>query len=61
MTRLLSVVEAADRLGVSQQTIRAWIRAGYLVAVKAGRRVLLDERDLEAFIETHKQVRQVTR
>ena len=42
----LTIREVAERLKVSQRTIRRWIDRGYLQAVKLGRTVRIDERAL---------------
>jgi len=49
----LSPDDVAQRLGVNEQTVRAWIRSGKLPASRlAGRRVLrIRESDLEAVLE----------
>jgi excisionase family DNA binding protein len=49
--RLLDVNEAAELLGASPYTIRAWIRKGLLHATKLGRLVRLEQRELAKFIE----------
>lgn len=46
----ISIPAAADRLGVSLYTVRAWIRSRRLPYLKLGRRVLVDPRDLEALL-----------
>jgi excisionase family DNA binding protein len=51
-TNLLSVDEAAARLGVSKYTLRGWLFQRRLPHVKLGRRVLVDPNDLDRFIET---------
>jgi excisionase family DNA binding protein len=49
---LLSVEEATRRLGgVSRWTVYAWMSQGRLRKTKVGRRVMISERDLEAFID----------
>ena len=50
--RLLSIDEAAARLGVSKYTLRGWLFQRRLPHVKLGRRVLVDPNDLDRFIET---------
>lgn len=46
---LLSVAEAATRLSVSQLTVRRWIAAGTLPAVRYGSRIIRVRRaDLDA-------------
>jgi excisionase family DNA binding protein len=48
----LTVAEIAEHLKVNQQTVRNWIEAGTLKAVRIGsRRVRVRESDLEAFID----------
>src|SRR5205809_686526 len=47
-SRLLSVADVAARLGVTQPTIREWIRTGYLRATPvgpAGRKYAISESD----------------
>ena len=56
MTALLSVARAADCLGISSWTVRAYIRNGKLIPVRLGRRVLLEEAELERFIAEAKSV-----
>lgn len=43
---MLTVPEAANRLGKNPETIRRWIRAGRLPAHRVGTQHLVDERDL---------------
>lgn len=50
MKRLHSVIEAGVLLGISQWTVRAYIAVGKLTPVRIGRRVLLEEEELERFI-----------
>ena len=48
---LLSVEEATRRLGgVSRWTVYTWMKQGRLRKTKVGSRVMISERDLEAFI-----------
>jgi len=44
---MLTVPEAARRLGKNPETVRRWIRAGKLPSRKVGTQHLIDERDLE--------------
>lgn len=45
---MITVPEAASRLGRSAETIRRWIRSGRLRATKVGTQHLIDEEDLVA-------------
>jgi excisionase family DNA binding protein len=48
---MLTVPEAARRIGRNPETIRRWIREGKLPARKVGTQHVLDEGDLEAYLE----------
>jgi excisionase family DNA binding protein len=48
-----TVQEVADRLKVSEVTVRHWIRDGELRAIDIGRVWRVADRDLEAFLESH--------
>ncbi len=52
--RLLSLEEAATYLGRTIWGVRELVWKGKLPAVRIDRRVQLDIRDLEKFIEAHK-------
>jgi len=52
--RLYSVAEAAQYLGRSAWSIRRLIWSGELAEVRAGRRVHLDIKDMDEFIEKNK-------
>jgi excisionase family DNA binding protein len=52
--RLYSVAEAAHYLGRSAWSVRRLIWSGELPEVRAGRRVHLDIRDMDEFIEKNK-------
>ncbi len=47
---LLTVPEAAERLRVSRRTVERLIRDGRIRPVRIGRRVLVTEREVGAFI-----------
>lgn len=53
--RLLTVEDVAERLGMTQETVRRWLRKGDLRGVRLAKRLgwRIRERDLEAFIEDH--------
>ena len=50
MKALRSVEETAELLGISIWTVRGYIRSGMLQPVRLGRRVLLEESELERFV-----------
>ena len=54
LKRLYSLPEAAEYLGRSSWSVRRLIWNGDLPQVRAGRRVHVDVRDMEAFIEKNK-------
>ena len=49
--RLLTTAEAAEVLRVRPKTVRAYVRAGRLSAVRFGRSLRIREDDLEAFLQ----------
>jgi len=52
--RFFTIAEVAERLGVSERTVRRWIRRGDLVAHRIGAVVRVAERDLDAFLARHR-------
>jgi excisionase family DNA binding protein len=48
--RLVSVAAAADRLGLSIWTLRAWCYAGKFASCKLGGRLLIPESEIERAI-----------
>jgi len=46
---MLTVPEAARKVGKNPETVRRWIRAGKLRSQKIGTQHLIDEHDLEQF------------
>lgn len=53
--RLLTVEEAAHYLSLSERQIHNLISSGDLRAVRSGRRVMLDIKDLDQWIESNKR------
>lgn len=51
--RLLFVYEVAERLRAPLSTVRYWISQGRLPSTKPGRRRMVREQDLEAFVARH--------
>ena len=50
MESLKSVEKAAEFLGISSFTVRAYLRDGKLKPTRIGRRVLLRQEELERFV-----------
>jgi excisionase family DNA binding protein len=48
---MLTVPEAARRVGRDPETVRRWIRAGKLRSQKVGTQHFIDERDLESLVD----------
>ena len=48
--KLLTPVQIADRLGVSERTVRRWLRQGKLRGIRAGRQWLVSPASLETFL-----------
>jgi excisionase family DNA binding protein len=48
---MLTVPEAARRIGRNPETVRRWIRQGKLAARKVGTQHVIEEADLEAILE----------
>ena len=57
---LITAREVAGRTGLSCWTVYRWARIGLLPSIKLGRRRLFDRRDLESFIDDHRQCGQIT-
>ena len=55
MSPLLSLKEAAHVLGVSFWSVRRFIQQGKLLPVRVGRRVLLEQSIIEAFIASNRK------
>ena len=55
LKRLYSIPEAAQYLGRSPWSVRHLVWSGALPEVRAGRRIHLDIKDMDAFIEMNKQ------
>jgi len=54
--RLFCIKDAAQYLGTTPWAIRSLIWSGKLKHIRLGKRFLIDRRDLDAFIETQKEV-----
>ena len=55
MQKVLTVFEAGEYLKVHPETIRRWAKQNKIPTYRAGRRVLLYEKDVQEFIEPHPQ------
>ena len=51
MNNLLGIEEAATKLGISQWTLRYFVRLKKIASIKIGRRVLIEEAELQRFLE----------
>ena len=54
MERLLTVENAAEVLGISPWTVRAYIRNKKIMPIHIGRRVLIEPSELRLFLEKAK-------
>lgn len=48
---MLTVPEAAERVGRDPETVRRWIRSGKLRAHKVGTQHVIDEKDLDEAVD----------
>jgi excisionase family DNA binding protein len=48
---MLTVPEAAKRIGRDPETVRRWIRSGKLPSTRVGTQHLVDEHDLAALVD----------
>lgn len=53
--QLLKVSEVAEMLRMRKETIYALIKAGELASIRIDRSIRVDSRDLDAFIQAHKE------
>ena len=53
MSRLLTMDEASEYLGISKLTLYGWVSARKLGFVKVGRLVKFKQQDLEKWIDQH--------
>jgi excisionase family DNA binding protein len=53
--KLFTIAEVAERLHVSNRTVRRWIQADDLVVHRIGGVVRIGERDLRAFLALHRE------
>jgi len=56
MSPLLDLKEAGRLLSISPWTVRAYIKTGKINPVRLGRRVLLEESELERFVQQSRAV-----
>jgi excisionase family DNA binding protein len=49
--QMLPIDALPDRLGVSQWTVRTWVRQGRIAYTKVGRRLLVKTEDVAALLE----------
>jgi len=53
----LRVQDIVDRMGVTDETVRSWIRKGMLPAIKIGRDYFIEPADFEKFLEDRRTKR----
>ena len=53
---MITVPEAARRVGRNPETVRRWIREGKLPATKVGTQHVIDEQDLAAIVDADADV-----
>ncbi|MBW3659612.1 MAG: helix-turn-helix domain-containing protein [Actinobacteria bacterium] len=53
-TRLITVVEAAEMIGLSRSKVYELLADGHLPSIRIGRTRRIDVTDLDAFIERHR-------
>ena len=58
-TTLYNLQEAAEALGVSERTMRSYIRRGLIPAVKVRRRVFIWDKNLQQFLRGAKSTQRV--
>lgn len=51
-----NVKEIAEMLRVTERGVQKWIREGKITAIKLGREFRVEEKSLEAFLESRKNV-----
>ena len=54
LEKFFTVEELAERLQVSDQTVRRWVKSGKLTAFKPGKELRIRPADLEKFLESRK-------
>jgi excisionase family DNA binding protein len=54
MSQYLSAAEVAERFGITETTVREWLRDGKLVGVKIGSTWRVKETDLDRYLESQR-------
>lgn len=54
-TKLMTLKEAADKIGCKYDTVRHWVMNGRLTAQKIGRSVMVNEKDLVKAVSMKKE------
>ena len=52
--RLLTIPDVAEFCRVSERTVRRWIKAGELPAIRLGRQWRIAKKDFERFLSDHR-------
>ena len=58
-SRLMSIEELADRLGVSQRTVRRLIKQGQITIHRIGRAIRISERDYQIYLRYARTIGQL--
>jgi excisionase family DNA binding protein len=53
--KLYNLEETSEYLHCTVRTVRNWIKEGKLKAVKIGKRLLIEQSELESFVKSHKE------
>ena len=54
MNGILTLKQASDKLQITPEVVRRWLRNGKLIGFKAGKLWRIKEDDLEAFIDKNR-------
>jgi len=60
MPDYLRVQDIVERMNVSEETVRIWIRKKQLPAIRIGRDYFIDPNDFQEFLNKHRTDRQDT-
>lgn len=55
MSKMLTIKQVAERLGLHENTVRRYVQEGMIPAVKFEKAIRIEQEDLEEFIRQRKQ------